>query len=74
MALTPGHDHPNVLPALRLAARPTPERPPAEEGDLVDAMDRIAAHLATVVVLSKSAAVLLSLLVVGLALRLLGVG
>lgn len=66
MATIPGqHDR------LRLLAEPPP--PPDEEDDLVDAMDVIATHLATVVALSKIACVLLALVALGVALRVLGV-
>lgn len=74
MATTPGRPLDLPLPRLRLADRPPPERPAAEEGDLVDAMDAIARYLATVVRLSKIATMLLAWLVVGVGLRLLGVG
>lgn len=77
MARTPGH-HDGLLHdrlRLRLAERPIelPPRPPAEDGDLVDAMTIIAAYLATAVRLSKIACLLLALVALGVALRVVGV-
>lgn len=72
MALTPGH--PTTLMPLRLAEQPPVPDEIEEVAGIVDAMDRIAIHLATVVLLSKIAALLLVLLVLGVGLRLLGVG
>lgn len=77
MALATGHSieaPPPEFSLLKLADRPPPGRPPAEDGDLVDAMEVIASRLGTTVWCMKIACLLLALLVVGLTLRLFGVG